>query len=170
LLHSNQRIEQHGGQRKTKEIRSQTSHVGVCDLCGQIRYNLTSGIGWREALADAIVWSLPDQRSGELTLQLLMCEVAMKLIRFLLLIAAIACLVVFFSFSYQRKITNGSETTELRIGFQPSPWAVWVSREGASSSSVNLLSWSTVFLLASVGCSFGYSRIGSAEKTSQSKR
>jgi len=87
----------------------------------------------------------------------------MKAPRLVLLIVGIACTVVFLSVSYRHTITNDSDVSELRIGFEPSPWFRRTRQEARDgvrvSSEFNLISWSSVFGLAAVGSFLGYARL-----------
>ncbi len=94
----------------------------------------------------------------------------MTSLRRVLLIVGIACTVVFLSVNYTRTITTGSDLSELRIGFQPSPWFKREFRDSGNSSELslgnsselNLLSWSSVFALAAVASFLGSARLGKA--------
>jgi hypothetical protein len=82
----------------------------------------------------------------------------MKALRLALLIVGIACTVVFLSVNYTRTVTPAGDVSELRIGFEPSPW---LKRDGAGSE-VTLVSWSSVFALVAVAAFLVYARLGKA--------
>ena len=94
----------------------------------------------------------------------------MKALRLALLVVGIACTVVFLSVNYNRTVTTAGEVSELRIGFEPSPWLKREVRDGAGSSEVNVVSWSSVFALVAVATFLAYARSGKAEQANAAAR
>jgi hypothetical protein len=84
----------------------------------------------------------------------------MRALRLLVLILGVACLVVTFSVNYSRTATAGGEVSELRIGFEPSPWVRREVRDGAGSFEVNILSGSALFALGAAACFAVYGLLG----------
>jgi hypothetical protein len=88
----------------------------------------------------------------------------MNILRIALLVIGIACtgVVVFVRLDYTTAYTTASgDVTEakMRIGFPPSPWYTRMERDGTVSSEVNLLSFSSVFVLAAITSFLGYARL-----------
>jgi hypothetical protein len=84
----------------------------------------------------------------------------MKVLRLFLLLLGVACLVVTASVNYSRTVTAAGEVSELRIGFEPSPWVRREVRDGVASSKLNVLSGSALFALGAAVCFGAYARLG----------
>jgi hypothetical protein len=94
----------------------------------------------------------------------------MKALRLALLIVGIACTVVFLSVNYTRTATTAGDVSELRIGLEASPWLKREMRDGAGSSEVNLVSWSSVFALVAVAAFLAYARSGTTGQANAASR
>ena len=90
----------------------------------------------------------------------------MKIARLLLLIVGIACAVVTVSFSQSWNMDGTSSVTELRIGYEPSPWFRREVRDGVSEYEVNFLSGSVLFALGAVASFWAYARLGRLSENS----
>ncbi len=84
----------------------------------------------------------------------------MKLLRLFLFLLGVACLVVAASKNYSQTVTKAGKDSELRIGFEPSPWVRREIRDGVASSEVNFLSGSALFALGAVASVWAYARLG----------